>query len=67
MRCSKLTEHKRIAAGILGMLILLIMLFSSIYIASEVNHECRGEDCPICVCIQQCENTLHSIGNGMAL
>ena len=60
-------KYKRTAAGILGMLLLFVMLFSVTYIASEANHECRGEDCPICVCIQQCENTLHQMGNGIVL
>ena len=63
MACSKITGYKRTAAGILGMLILFIILFSSILIASEVKHECTGEDCPICACIQQCENTLRHIRN----
>ena len=65
---SRLTavRQKRIAAGILGMLLLLIMLFSSFYLAVEADHDCSGEDCPVCACIQQCENTLHRIGAGTA-
>lgn len=57
--------HKRIAAGIMGILMLFIMLFSAFYIAAEADHDCTGEDCPICACIQQCENTLHQIGDGI--
>lgn len=67
MSCSSVWANKRIAAGILGMLMLFIMLFSAFYIAAEADHDCTGEDCPICACIQQCENTLHQIGDGMAL
>ena len=58
--------HKRIAAGIMGILMLFIVLFSAFYIAAEADHDCTGEDCPICACIQQCENTLHQIGDGIA-
>ncbi len=58
--------HKRIAAGIMGTLMLFIMLFSAFYIVAEADHDCTGEDCPICDCIQQCENTLHQIGDGIA-
>ena len=66
MACSSVLTHKRIMAGILGMLMLFIMLFSAFYIADEADHDCTGESCPICACIQQCENTLHQIGNGIA-
>lgn len=61
-----MSRHKRIAAGITGILMLFIMLFSAFYIASETDHDCTGEDCPICACIQQCENTLNQIGDGIA-
>ncbi len=56
--------HKRIAACIMVMLMLFIMLFSAFYIAAEADHDCTGEDCPICACIVLCENTLHQIGTG---
>lgn len=59
--------HKRIIAGILGILMLFIMIFSTFYIAIEIDHDCSGEDCPICICNQQCENTLRQIGNGIAI
>ncbi len=58
--------HKRISAGIMGILMLFIMLFSAFYIAAEADHDCAGEDCPICACIAQCENILHQIGDGIA-
>ncbi len=57
--------HKRVAAGIMGLLMLFIMLFSSFYIAAEADHDCKGEDCPICACIWQCENALHQISTGI--
>ncbi len=63
---SNVWKYKRIAAGIMGILMLLIMLLSAFYIASEADHDCTGEDCPICACIQQCENTLRQIGYGAA-
>ena len=58
--------HKRIAAGIMGILMLFIILFSAFYIAAEADHDCTVEDCPICACVQQCENTLHQMGDGIA-
>ena len=64
---SKKSMNKRIAAGIMVLLMLVAMLFSAFYIAAEADHECMGEDCPICACIQQCENTLHHFGDRLAV
>ncbi|MBR5974354.1 MAG: hypothetical protein IK020_04135 [Clostridiales bacterium] len=65
MNDRKMTMLMRVAAGIMGFLILGIMLFSTIYIAVESNHECEGEECPICFIIEQCENTLQQFRTGM--
>ena len=58
--------HKRIASVIFGMLMFFIVLSSAFFIAFETNHECTGEDCPICELIIQCVNTLHQIGEWIA-
>ena len=63
---SEVSKSKRIAAGVIGMLMIIVMLFSAFYISSETGHDCVGEDCPICACVQQCENVLHKIGGGLA-
>ena len=63
---SKTANVKRIAAGIMGLMMFIAVLFSAFYIAAEADHDCCGEDCPICACIQQCENTLRGIGDGTA-
>ena len=55
----KTSRSKRIASGIIGIMMLVIMLFSAFYIASEAVHDCSGEDCPVCTCIQLCKNSLH--------
>ena len=49
---------KRITAGILGFLVLLILLFSSFYIAVESDHLCCGENCSVCITLHQCESIL---------
>ena len=67
MRNSSTSKVLRITAGIMGLMMLFIVLFSAFYIAAETDHECCGEDCPICACIHQCENTLRGIGDGAAV
>lgn len=67
MRNSSTSKVLRITAGIMGLMMLFIVLFSSFYIAAEADHDCCGEDCPICACIHQCENTLRCIGDGISV
>nr|MCR5719967.1 hypothetical protein [Lachnospiraceae bacterium] len=67
MRNSSTSKVSRITAGIMGLMMLVIVLFSSFYIAAEADHDCCGEDCPICDCIHRCENTLRGIGDGAAV
>ena len=62
----KLLKTKRVAAGIIAVMMLVIVLFSVFYIASEAGHDCSDENCPICACIQQCENTLNQVSGGAA-
>ncbi|MBR5712262.1 MAG: hypothetical protein IKX54_01570 [Lachnospiraceae bacterium] len=45
-------------ASILGILMLVVLLFSALYIAHEMDHDCEGEDCPVCSIIRQCESVI---------
>ena len=58
---------RHLTAGIMAAMMLLVMLFSSFYIAAHADHDCTGEDCPICACIQQCENTIRGAGIGITV
>lgn len=64
---AKTNKTRRIVAGIMAMMILAMMLFSTFYVAAELGHHCDDEDnCPICATLQMCTNTLHNIGSGMS-
>ena len=68
--CEIMNDHmennrRRMTAGAIGFVVLVVVMFSSVYIAKESVHNCHGEDCPICACIQQCEDMLHQLGNGL--
>lgn len=65
MRDSNICQAKRITASIMGLMMLVAVLFSAFYIAAKADHHCTGEDCPICACIQQCENILRGFRGGM--
>ena len=44
---------------ILSAVMFLLMAFSAFYIAEETVHECSGEECPVCECLQICEGILY--------
>lgn len=48
--------------SIIAALTLIISLVSSVtFAAVEANHDCIGESCPICIQINNCENTLKNL------
>ena len=58
MRSYKGKYKIRSVAGIMGIMMLFIMLFSVAYPVAEYHHECRGENCHICECIELCDTIL---------
>lgn len=66
MRDPKASRAIRAAAGVMGIMILVVVLFSALYIAAEADHGCGGEGCAICSFIRQCENNLRQFGSGTA-
>ena len=64
MNFLKINGHKRIIANIMAVLMLSFVLTASFFIIIEATHECEGEDCPICVSIETCFETLVKIGGG---
>ncbi len=62
---SKASEAKRMITGVMVLMMLATMLFSAFFIAEEADHDCTGEDCPICTLVEQCENTLRGFGGGI--
>ncbi|MCR4655462.1 MAG: hypothetical protein K5770_04435 [Lachnospiraceae bacterium] len=54
----------RKAAGIIMATVMLIMVLLSVFfITAHTDHDCQGEDCPVCACIHQCESLLRGSGN----
>lgn len=57
-------KRQRAYSLIVCMLYIFITFTSLFYIAKEEEHHCTGEDCPICACIHQAEQTLKNLGTG---
>lgn len=60
--CKNSKRSKSVISGIICIVILIVMFFSIFYIAKEANHECTEADCPICLEIQACVQTLKTMG-----
>ena len=56
---------KRGIAAIVCITLILGVLFSAFYIAHEYEHDCTGEDCPICQYIAECEAFVNQISTGI--
>ena len=54
----------RIAVFLSSLLLLVTMLSAVLLIAAEAEHDCTGDDCPICACIRQCETCLSVLSGG---
>ena len=65
MHGAGVTGAKRIAAGIMGLTLLLVILLSALFLIAEADHDCAGEDCPICACLQLCSNVLRRFGGAV--
>ncbi len=48
-------------------LLITVTLFSHFYLAVEAGHDCVGEDCPICSCMEICEGVLHQVSGASPL
>ena len=54
-------KKKRIAALLLAVAVLFVVLYSALFIVAEADHDCAGENCPICYQINICQNTLKKL------
>ena len=59
MRRSSFLKSIRLIAAILCGMVVFAVLFSAVFIAMEADHDCSGENCPVCACLQLCEQFLH--------
>lgn len=57
-----MADKKRLAAVILAALVLFALMASLIVIIHEADHDCIGENCPVCAVIAACKNTLKKFG-----
>lgn len=57
MNTNRRNKNLRILAAVLCVCIAAFLLLSFAYEIKEANHDCTGNDCPICAHIQSIENS----------
>ncbi len=63
-RCKFYPECSKFWADLLALLISVTVLFSVFYLAIEMNHDCVGDNCPICESMRLCEQNLRQSDTG---
>ncbi len=61
---SRRTGFRKIAASLTVTVLLFVMLFSISYVSLESDHDCCGEECHICECLEACGNALRFVRTG---
>ena len=56
-------DMKRHIALLTAGVLLFLVLFAVFFEAFETEHECSGEDCPVCAFLIQCENMIRTAGS----
>lgn len=49
-------------AAVTATAMLLVIVLAGIFIVMEADHDCEGEDCPVCQCLENCQTTLRQLG-----
>lgn len=66
-----MVKHKRIGAFLAAFLVTAVLLLSGLFIITHAEHDCTGEDCPVCAEIAACASAIHllteAVGTGAVL
>jgi hypothetical protein len=62
----KQTKNKPIISILILLALVFSLFLSEYYVISHIQHNCTGDDCPICIQIDRCLNTLQSLTHGSA-
>lgn len=60
-----MSGKKRLVALITALAVCFVMLFSVALLATEANHHCCGEKCPVCAQIQFLNGIIKSFGTAL--
>ena len=54
-------QRNQVSAAVLAALFSVVVLFSSVFIIEHADHDCVGENCPICEQLYSCAQNLKNL------
>lgn len=57
-------KSRKYFACLICVLYVSVILFSGLFILRAYGHDCTGESCPVCACVEQAEQALNQLGGG---
>ncbi|MBR1854293.1 MAG: hypothetical protein IJ794_14335 [Lachnospiraceae bacterium] len=54
---------RKLSAIVMIMAVVLMLLFSTVYLVEEADHDCVGENCPVCDCLAWCGNFVRRLSD----
>ena len=60
-------RKNRIGAALTAVILFASLLFMLFFLSEEAMHECQGEHCEICFCMEFCEGVISQLKDGAAL
>jgi len=55
-------RNHKIIAVIISIVLGIVILGTSVFIAESSDHDCIGQGCTVCTSAEQCEEILHALG-----
>ena len=60
-------NKRRLSAVILTALVFAVVMTSLFVVAHGADHDCTGDNCPVCALISVCRNTLKTLADAAAV
>jgi len=59
-------NYQKVTAVIISAVLFCLITAASVFIVLHADHDCTGEDCPVCDSIRQAESLFRMTGDGAA-
>lgn len=60
-------KYKRALSFVTAFFVTAVLLLSSLFIVTHTNHDCSGEDCPVCAELEACAATIRLITEAVGM
>ena len=58
-------HSRRVLSGLCAAFVLATLAFSSVFVTVEADHDCHGQDCPVCQEMQACVANFQLLGSAL--